>query len=119
MNEGEFRDWARGQLRSLDERLKAAAARAEAPRPKAELDQQIQGSIAKLVETLTLDVKGGKVAGLAIAYVNDEDVTYTGFAADGGYFALAGAATFIGLELLEQYRKDWRAAQSADQAAAE
>lgn len=119
MNEFEFRDWARGQLRSLDERLAAAARAAQAPRPKAELDQRIQGSIAKLVETLSGDVRVGKVAGLAIAYVNDQDVTWTGFAANGGYFALAGATTFIGLELLEEYRKEWRAARAASDEAAE
>jgi len=45
------------------------------------------------------------VVGAAIVYVDDEDRTMTGWSADGGYFALAGAATFMGLEILEEFRK--------------
>ena len=112
MNESEFRDWARRALGAMDEKIERyGRERAEPTKP--ELDKQLQGSVAKLVETLARDVKAGQVAGLAIAYVNDNGMTYTGWAADKGYFALAGATTFIGLELLEEYRKAWRADQEA------
>jgi hypothetical protein len=117
MIESEFRDWMRGQLRSLDERIKRLDREIKEPRPREPLDERMQGEIGQLLTTLTAKVKAKEVAGLAIAFVNDEGVTNTGWAADGGYFSLAGAATFLGLEILEEYRKDWRAAN--DQSAAD
>lgn len=117
MIESEFRDWMRGQLRSLDERIKRLDREMKEPRPREPLDELMQGEIGQLLATLNARVKAKEVTGLAIAFVNSEGVTNTGWAADGGYFSLAGAATFLGLELLEEYRKDWRAAN--DQASAE
>jgi hypothetical protein len=104
MMESEFRDWTRGQLRSLEERLKAVAERKAEP-AKAAVDKRIHGSIVSLGQKLVELAKAGKVAGAAIVYVDDEDRTMTGWSADGGYFALAGAATFMGLEILEDFRK--------------
>ena len=104
MMESEFRDWTRGQLRSLEERLKAVAAQKAAP-AKLRLDARIQGEVAGLISKLAAQAKAGQVAGLAIAFVNDEGTTMTGWAANGGYYALAGAATFMGLEILEDFRK--------------
>jgi hypothetical protein len=104
MIESEFRDWTRGQLRALDERLKALAANKAEP-AKVAADKRIHGSIVSLGQKLVELAKAGKVVGAAIVYVDDEDRTMTGWSADGGYFALAGAATFMGLEILEDFRK--------------
>jgi hypothetical protein len=104
MMESEFRDWTRGQLRSLDERLKALAAQKAEP-AKVAADQRIHASIVNLGQKLVEQAKAGKVLGAAIVYVDDEDKTMTGWSADGGYFSLAGAATFMGLEILEEFRK--------------
>ena len=104
MMESEFRDWTRGQLRSLEERLKAVAAQRAEP-AKLRLDARIQGEVAGLISKLAAQAKAGQVAGLAIAFVNAEGTTMTGWAANGGYYALAGAATFMGLEILEDFRK--------------
>jgi hypothetical protein len=105
MNEAEFRDWARAALRQLDLKLKALTARVDEPAKPAAPDQRVQGDIGKLIETLTAQAKAGQVRGLAIAFVNEAGTTMSGYAAEGGYFQLAGAATFLGLEILEDYRK--------------
>ena len=104
MIESEFRDWTRGQLRRLDERLKALAAERTEP-DRIEVDARIKGEMASLAEKLMVRVKGGHLAGLGIVFVTDEGAAMSGFAADGGYFALGGAATFLGLEILEEFRK--------------
>jgi hypothetical protein len=104
MMESEFRDWTRGQLRSLDDRLKALAAQKAEP-AKVAVDRRIHDSIVGLGQKLVEQAKAGKVLGAAIVYVDDEDKTLTGWSADGGYFRLAGAATFLGLEILEEFRK--------------
>jgi hypothetical protein len=105
MIESDFRDWIRAQLRQLDERVKQLAAKLGSPAPPPPPDQRVQGDIAGLLAKLTESFKDGKVSGLAIVFVTDEGTTMTGFAAENGYFALAGAATFLGLEILEDYRK--------------
>jgi hypothetical protein len=105
VNEAEFRDWARAALRQLDLKLKALAARMEEPAKPAPPDERVQGDIGRLVATLTQAAKAGEVRGLAIAFVNEAGTTMSGYAAGGGYFQLAGAATFLGLEILEDYRK--------------
>jgi hypothetical protein len=103
MNEADFRDWTRGQLRALDQRLKALAARQAEP-AKLTADRRLQGDIATLADRLVARVKGGEVAGLAIAFVTEEGVPHTAFAGNG-YFTLAGATAFLGLEVLEEFRK--------------
>jgi hypothetical protein len=122
MNESDFRDWARAALRSMDEKLERLA-REKAEPAKPELDKQIQGEIVFLVDVLAKKVKAGEVAGVAIAFVNAEGRMQSGFAAQrvgpSGYFALAGATTFLGLEILEDYRKSLRAAnENAEEATA-
>lgn len=104
MNESEFRDWMRAQLSAFDERVKRLEAR-PAGEAKTAPDRRIHGSILKLTEELLARVKAGRVLGVGIMFVDDEDKTMTGWSADGGYFALAGAATFMGLEILEDFRK--------------
>jgi hypothetical protein len=104
MIESEFRDWARGQLRAMDDKLERIAKERAEPR-KYRPSKAIQDGIQGLAEKLIAQVKEGNVAGLAIAYVDGGDMTYTGWALDGGYFALAGATTFLGLEILEDHRK--------------
>ena len=96
----------------MDEKLeRLGKERLEPAKPA--LNKQIQGEIAKLMETLTKAVKDGRVTGLAVAFVDDGEVTWTGWSASQGYFALAGATTFIGIELLEEYRKVWNAEREA------
>jgi hypothetical protein len=104
MMESEFRDWTRGQLRSLDERLKRLAERPIEP-ARIAAEKRVHGSIVSLGQKLVELTKAGKVVGAAIVYVDDEGRTMTGWSADGGYFALAGAATFMGLEILEDFRQ--------------
>jgi hypothetical protein len=115
MMESEFRDWTRGQLRSLEERLKAVAERKAEP-AKVAAEKRIHDSIVNLGQRLVELAKAGKVIGAAIVYVDDEDRTMTGWSADGGYFALAGAATFMGLEILEDFRKAEAAANDSQPA---
>ena len=105
MNESEFRDWMRGQLHSFDVRLKTAVAemRAGQARP---VEARISGEISTLAEDLRRRVLDKKVAGLAIAFVTVDGTALSGFAAAAGtYFALAGAANLVGLEVLEGFRQ--------------
>ena len=104
MIESEFRDWMRGQLRSLDERIKALALTVKPP-AKAEADKRIHGSIVSLGQKLVEKAKAGQVRSAGIVFVDEEGVTMTGWSADEGYFALAGAATFMGLQILDEFRK--------------
>jgi hypothetical protein len=115
MMESEFRDWTRGQLRSLDERLRRLAERPIEP-ARIEVDARIKADMASLAEKLAAKVKGGHLAGLGIVFVTDEGAAMSGFAADGGYFALGGAATFLGLEILEEFRKVEKAANDSQPA---
>jgi hypothetical protein len=104
MIESEFRDWMRGQLRSLDQRIKALAAEVK-PAAKVKADRQIHGSIVSLGQKLVEQAKAGKVDAAGIVFVDDQGVVMTGWSADAGYFALAGAATFMGLQILEEFRQ--------------
>ena len=111
MNESEFRDWARAALRSMDEKIeRLAKERLEPAKPR--VDRRIHGEIVSLGEKLVALAKANKVAAAGIVYVNDEGVTMTGWSADGGYFALAGAATFMGLQILEEFRNAEREAEA-------
>jgi hypothetical protein len=113
MNESEFRDWARAQLSAFDERIKRVEAR-PVGEAKPQVNQRIHGSILKLTEELLTRVKERRVLGVGILFVDDEMKTMTGWSADGGYFALAGAATFMGLEILEEFRKSETAIAAND-----
>lgn len=109
MIESEFRDWTRGQLRVLDERIKALAALKSEPAPGSRspgVEKRLHDTIVNLGQRLLEEAKAGRVKAVGILYVTDDDKTMTGWSADGGYFALAGAATFMGLEILEEFRKD-------------
>jgi hypothetical protein len=101
--ESEFRDWTRGQLRVLDERIKAVAAQKAEP-PKRKVEKQIHDTIVNLGEKLVEEAKAGRVLAAGIIYVDDQRGTMTGWSADGGYFELAGAASFLGLQILEEFR---------------
>jgi hypothetical protein len=103
MTEGEFRDWARAQLRAMDEKLeRIARERAEPAKPRP--DQRVHGNIVDLSEKLLALAKENKVLAAGIVFVGDDGQTMTGWSADGGYFALAGAATFMGIQILEEFR---------------
>jgi hypothetical protein len=105
MNESEFRDWCRAQLRLLDERIKAVAARPVEP-AKIEVDGRISGAIAELEEGLRKRVMEKKIAGLAIAFVTVDGAALNGYAAAGDtFFKLAGATNLVGLEVLEGFRQ--------------
>ena len=106
MNESDFRDWTRGQLRALDERLKAAMAERKADRVNIVLDRIVQGKMAELRDELTVALKEAQVTGLGIVFTTADGVTHTGWSAQNSFFALAGAATFMGLEILEDFRKE-------------
>jgi hypothetical protein len=116
VNESEFRDWARAQLSAYDERIKRIEARPIGA-AKPQVDQRIHGSILKLTEELLRRVKEGRVLGVGILFVDEEMKTMTGWSADGGYFGLAGAATFLGLEILEEFRKSEAASDDQGKAA--
>jgi hypothetical protein len=125
MIESEFRDWTRGQLRVLDERIKALAERKPEP-AKPKVERRIHDDIVGLGEKLLEEAKAGRILGAAIIYVGDDYQTMTGYSADSGFFQLAGGAQFIGLELLEEFRKTTEAANDqpsgnagADQAPAQ
>jgi hypothetical protein len=117
MNESEFRDWTRGQLHSFDVRLKTAVAEMQAAAAaKYAAEGRIRGEIASLADDLRRRVLDKKIAGLAIAFVTVDGVALSGFAAAAGtYFALAGAANLVGLEVLEGFRQ-WAAAEAAEEA---
>lgn len=116
MIESEFRDWTRGQLRRLEDRIKALAADKAAP-AKIKADARLHGSIISLGQKLVEQAKAGKVQAAGIVFVDDEGVTMTGWSVDHGCFALAGAATFMGLQILEDFRKSEKeAANDSDPA---
>jgi hypothetical protein len=105
MNESEFRDWLRGQLRSLEDRIRRVEGRPEGT-PKLMVDGRIFGGIDELVESVRKRVAEKTVAGLAIAFVTVDGDASSGFAAAAGtYFQLAGAASLVGLEVLEGFRQ--------------
>lgn len=116
MTEADFRDWVRAQLSGLEGRVRAVEGR-----PNETLlwpvSQRIQGEMELLAETLTKRVRAGTVLSLAIAFVTTEGVPLTGFAADGGIFGLAGATTFLGLEVLELERQREAEAKAREAAA--
>jgi hypothetical protein len=103
MNESEFRDWARAALRAMDQKLERLA-RERAEPAKMKVDERIHGDIVSLGERLVALAKAGKVLAAGIVFVNDEGGTMTGWSADGGYFELAGAATFMGIQILDDFR---------------
>jgi hypothetical protein len=109
MNESDFRDWARGQLRALDAKLDRLAAQKAEP-ARAEADGRIKGEMAWLADQVTAKLKAGRLAGLGVVFVTDEGHAMSGYAVQSGYFALGGAATFLGLEILEEFRKTTEAA---------
>jgi hypothetical protein len=104
MNESEFRDWARAALRSMDEKLERLAKERAEPK-KVELDKQIKGRMEELIADLNQCFKDGQIAGLAIAFVNHQKGVHAGYVATDGYFQLAGAASYIGLEIMDEFRK--------------
>lgn len=99
MNESEFRDWLRQQLRSLEDRLgrlEKAPPPAWPPRPS----QQVKGDIEELANGLLAAVKGGNVTGVAIAFLGPNGPR-TGWAIEGPErMALLGVATTLVDELL-------------------
>lgn len=104
MIEAEFRDWTRGQLRALDERIKALAALPAPPAAKETLERITKANIEQLAATLQVAVKEAEVTGLAIVFMT-ADGPHTGYVPGDEAFRLAGAATFMGLEILEEFRK--------------
>jgi hypothetical protein len=104
MNEVDFRDWARAQLRAMDQKLERLA-QSQATPPRIEPDERIRGDMAALVETVARKLKARELAGLAIAFVNAEGKAMAGYAATACYFQLAGAASFVGVELLDEFRR--------------
>jgi hypothetical protein len=116
MNESEFRDWTRAQLRTLDERIRAVAARPVEP-AKLEVPGKVKGDMAKLAANLIEEVRAGRVAGLAIAYVTEEGTPMTGWVEGAqGAFTLSGAAAFVGLEMLDSVRQREREEKAAGEA---
>lgn len=105
MNEAEFRDWTRGQLRSLDERLKAVAARPDAPAAKATLERLTKDKIEELAGALTAAVREGAITGLGIVFITADGVPHSGYVPGEAVFPLAGATTLMSLEILEEFRK--------------
>jgi hypothetical protein len=116
MNESEFRDWIRNRLLDLDERLKRVEAR-PAEGSKLEVPAKIRGDMAALAAKLLEEARAGRLAGLAIAYLTEDGVPMTGWAEGShGAFSLAGAAAFVGLEMLDSVRQ--AEAEKAREAAA-
>ncbi len=104
MNESDFRDWARRALGAMDEKLERYA-REKAEPKKPEVDKQIKARMDELVADLNQCFKDGQIAGLAIVFVNHNRGVHVGYAATEGYFQLAGAATYVGLEIMDEFRK--------------
>ena len=98
MNESEFRDWMRNQLRAFDNRLKAVEARPEAgPKP---VDVKLRGEMAALAEGLTRRIREGSVASLGIAFIGTDGTPYTALGGTGEWYALIGAVQTLNDELL-------------------
>ena len=105
MQESEFRDWARRAFGTYEERLRRLEERPVASVAKIETPGKVQGELESLAVKLLAEVRAGRVSGLAIAYLTDEGRPMTGWA-EGSYgaFALSGATSFLGLEMLESVR---------------
>ena len=116
MNDSEFRDWTRGQLHSFDVRMKTAIAEMKAGAARHAIEGQVSGDVEKLAENLRRQAADKQIAGLAIAFVTVDGTVLSGFSAGPGtYFQLAGAANFVGLEVLEGYRQ-WAAEEAREEA---
>jgi hypothetical protein len=119
MNESDFRDWMRNQLRSFDLRIQRLEARPVGEAAVLAVDGRMTGEIATLAEGLHKRVMEKKIAGLAIAFVTVDGTALSGFAAAAGtYFQLAGATNFVGLEVLEAFRQAEAAAIAEKEQAA-
>ena len=105
MQESEFRDWARRAFGTYEERLRRLEERPVASGMKIEVPGKIQGEMESLAVKLLAEVRAGRVSGLAIAYLTERGRAMTGWA-EGSYgaFALSGATSFLGLEMLESVR---------------
>jgi hypothetical protein len=102
MIESEFRDWTRGQLRRLDERLKALAAERLVAPPPPKVGGKFAGGQVAMAEKLLARVKQGGVTSLAIVYVGDEG-PIDGWSCSGGateHFTLLGAMVALTDDLL-------------------
>ena len=120
MNESEFRDWARRAQGDFNERLKALEARPLEGVLKVEVPGKVQGEMVFLAGRLLEEVRAGRVAGLAIAYLTLEGKAMTGWAEGShGAFTLSGAASFVGLEMLESIRERERREEAAGAAQGE
>jgi hypothetical protein len=116
MMESEFRDWTRGQLRSLDERLRRLAERPLEPAREA-IDAKLAGTMAEMAEEVSAAVRDRRVRGLGIVLVTDDGGTNMGFAAtDGGHFRLAGAVQLLGLTIVNERIKLKDAANDSEPA---
>jgi hypothetical protein len=104
VNEAEFRDWARAQLRAMDQKLERLA-QSQAQPPRIEPDERIRGEMGSLIDTVAKKHKARELAGLAIAFVNTEGKAQAGYSATACYFQLAGATSFVGVELLDEFRR--------------
>jgi hypothetical protein len=101
MNESEFRDWIRGQLRALDERVKTLAAQA-AVQPPPQVGGRLAGGQVRMVEQALEAVKTGQVIGLAMVYLGPEG-PIDGWSCSGGieaHLALIGAVQSLNDDLL-------------------
>ena len=104
MNDGEFRDWARAQFSGLEGRMRAVEARPIAG-GDVEVSREIEGEIDEIVAALERARAAGRIAGLAIAFVTTSGVPVTGYATmTDETVTLAGACSFVGLEVLERRR---------------
>ena len=100
MMESEFRDWTRGQLRSLEERLKRLAERkVEPPPPK--VGGKLAGGQAAMAQQLLEAIKGGGVTSLAVVYLGPEGPR-NGWSSGGleDHYALMGLVQELANDLL-------------------
>ena len=102
MNESEFRDWMRNQLRALDNRLKRVEARAEEmDKPKVKVSGELGAGMTAQAEALLKAVRAGGVTDMAIVYLGP-DGPIDGWTSSGpeGHLMLLGALSSLGDSLL-------------------
>jgi hypothetical protein len=99
MNESEFRDWVRAQIRAFDDRLKRAEA---VPKAAIKAKEGLARNREQIAEGLVKAVKAGKVSSLAIVWVDNEHGPMTAWSVDGvlDKMTLMGAVDVLAQDLV-------------------
>ena len=118
MIESQFRDWIRGQVRALDERLKAVEAREAQPAAR-RISVPFRDDGIALAEEMLVEARAGGIVAFGIACVSVDGVVSTGYES-ADHAVLIGALEALRMRLLDEVtgRPKWTANANAENAGA-